>query len=70
MRPRLLDLFCGASGAGAGYARAGFDVLSVDLAPMARYPLSKRELSQAVPPAYTEFLGGHLLAALEQERAA
>ncbi len=25
-RPRLLDLFCGAGGAGMGYHRAGFDV--------------------------------------------
>jgi DNA (cytosine-5)-methyltransferase 1 len=31
MKPRLLDLFCGAGGASAGYARAGFDVVGVDL---------------------------------------
>jgi DNA (cytosine-5)-methyltransferase 1 len=35
---RVLDLFCGAGGAGAGYARAGFDVTGVDIAPMPRYP--------------------------------
>lgn len=29
-RPRLLDLFCGAGGAGEGYRRAGFDVVGVD----------------------------------------
>ncbi|MGN6245143.1 MAG: SAM-dependent methyltransferase [Motilibacteraceae bacterium] len=29
-RPKLLDLFCGEGGAGAGYARAGFDVTGVD----------------------------------------
>lgn len=28
--PRLLDLFCGAGGAGMGYHRAGFDVYGVD----------------------------------------
>jgi DNA (cytosine-5)-methyltransferase 1 len=31
--PRLLDLFCGAGGAGEGYRRAGFDVVGVDIAP-------------------------------------
>ena len=32
-RPRLLDLFCCAGGAGTGYFRAGFDVGGVDLSP-------------------------------------
>ena len=26
MKPRLLDLFCCAGGAGMGYARAGFEI--------------------------------------------
>jgi DNA (cytosine-5)-methyltransferase 1 len=30
-RPKLLDLFCGAQGAGEGYHRAGFDVTGVDI---------------------------------------
>jgi hypothetical protein len=30
MKPTLLDLFCGAGGAGAGYAKAGFKVTGVD----------------------------------------
>lgn len=37
-RPRLLDLFGGAQGSGVGYARAGFEVTSLDREPHDRHP--------------------------------
>lgn len=38
MKPRLLDLFCGAGGAGMGYHRAGFEVTGIDMNPQKNYP--------------------------------
>ena len=44
-KPRLLDLFCGAGGAGMGYHRAGFEVEGVDNsdARLAEYPFKSHK---------------------------
>lgn len=38
MKPRLLDLFCGAGGAAAGYHLAGFEVTGIDCKYQPNYP--------------------------------
>lgn len=73
--PRVLDLFCGAGGASMGYAKAGYEVVGMDIKHGKRYPfeyirrdvmtlrpedLQGFDLIHASPPCQTYSVTKHL----------
>lgn len=52
---RLLDLFCGAGDASAGYARAGFtEIVGIDIEPQKHYPFHFIQADATDPPVRLE----------------
>ena len=50
--PRILDLFCCAGGAAAGYDAAGFDVCGIDISEQPNYPYPMTVANAMTLPAF------------------
>ena len=50
---RILIAYCGAGGDAMGYHRAGFEVVT--------WVTERKSLTEAIPPAYGQYIGERLL---------
>lgn len=60
-RPTIVDLYCKAGGAAAGYVAAGFNVLGVDKDPQPNYPYAfmRADVTALTPEFIAGFAGAH-----------